>query len=186
MGNVFIIHGTEGNPEGNWFPWIKGELEKLGHIVFVPKFPTPEGQSLNSWLDTFENYINKINEDTVFVAHSLGPAFVLNVLERIDKKVKACFFVSGFISLLGNEHYDNLNRSFIDKEFDWKKIKKNCNKFIVINSKDDPYVPFEEGKKLADRLNAEFIALDKAGHINTEFGFDKFEMLLEEIKKELN
>ena len=41
MANIFIIHGTEGYPEENWFPWLKKELEQKGHIVFVPQFPTP-------------------------------------------------------------------------------------------------------------------------------------------------
>lgn len=41
MANVIIIHGAYGNPEENWFPWLKKELEKLDCRVFVPKFPTP-------------------------------------------------------------------------------------------------------------------------------------------------
>jgi predicted alpha/beta hydrolase family esterase len=46
MANIFIIHGSYGNPDENWFPWLKKELEQEGHKVFVPKFPTPEDQSL--------------------------------------------------------------------------------------------------------------------------------------------
>ena len=138
--------------------------------------------NLDSWMGMFGSYLDKIDENTMFVAHSLGPAFVLSVLEKIHVKVKACFFVAGFVSLLNND-FDKFNKTFVEKDFDWDKIKNNCSKFVVINSKDDPYVPFEEGEKLAGKLGAELIALDKAGHINAEFGFKKFGLILEKIKK---
>jgi len=56
MISIIIIHGTGGSPNSNWFPWLKSELEKLGHTVFAPKFPTPEKQSLENWLKVFKKY----------------------------------------------------------------------------------------------------------------------------------
>ena len=47
MINILIIHGANGYPEENWFPWIKRELELLGCNVFVPQFPLGEKQTLN-------------------------------------------------------------------------------------------------------------------------------------------
>jgi len=185
MRNVFIIHGTGGSPEGNWFPWLKKELEKLGQEVFVPRFPIFENQNLDNWLETFEEYEGKINEETVFVGHSLGPAFILNLLERFDKKVKACFFVAGFVGLLGIEEFDKLNKTFISGKFDWPRIKKNCEKFYVINSNGDPYVHLEKGKFLAKKLGTEVILMKGAGHINADSGFTTFELLLDKIKEEL-
>jgi len=34
----FIIHGTYGKPEENWFTWLKENLEERGHEVIVPSF----------------------------------------------------------------------------------------------------------------------------------------------------
>ena len=91
MTNVFIIHGAYGHPNENWFPWLKSELEKLGCKVFVPKFPTPENQSLENWLKVFKDYKQYLNENSIVVGHSLGPAFLLNILENLDKPIKAAF-----------------------------------------------------------------------------------------------
>ena len=103
----------------------------------------------------------------------------------IPKPVKACFFVAGFIGLLNNPEFDELNETFSVKEFNWSKIRENCERFYLYNSDNDPYVPLEKGKELAGKLNGKLKIIKKAGHINKEFGYTKFDLLLEEIKKEL-
>lgn len=183
MAKIFIIHGTKGSSGGNWFPWLRRELELLGHTVFVPDFPTPENQNLQSWMDAFEDYLHLIDNDTILVGHSLGPAFLLSVLERIPEPVKAAFFVVGFIGPLGLPEFDALNKTFTEKRFDWTTIRNNCKKFYVINSDNDPYVPLEKGKELAKNLKTEVMIIKNAGHINAESGFTKFPLLLEKIKQ---
>lgn len=185
MTNIIIIHGTGGNPNGNWFPWLKSELEKLDCRVFVPKFPTTENQSLENWLKAFKDYEQYLDENSIVVGHSLGPAFLLNVLENLKRPIKSAFFVAGFTGLLGNAEFDELNKTFVTKEFDWAKIKNNCKRFYVINSNNDPYVPLEKGKSLAKNLGTELIILKNAGHINKEAGYIKLDFLLEKIKNEL-
>ena len=180
--NVFIIHGSFGNPEENWFPWLKGELEKLEHKVFVPAFPTPEGQSLAVWMNAFEEYKQYLDEETIFVGHSLGPAFILNVLEGLNKPVKAAFFVAGFVGSLNNPEFDELNRSFADRVFDWKKIKENCRQFFVFYSDNDPYIPIQKAQNLGQMLDTKPIMVKEAGHFNDAAGYTKFPALLEKIK----
>jgi len=187
MTKFFIVHGSYGNPEENWFPWLKKELESLGHIVYVPKFPTPENQNLENWVKIFEKYKNEIDKETILIGHSLGPAFILSILEKINikNKVKACFFVSGFLNLLGNPTFDSVNKTFVQKKFNWKKIKENCGKFYIIHSDNDPYVPMKEAVNLAEKLGTVVILIEKAGHFNESSGFKKFDFLLEMIKREI-
>ncbi len=180
--NAIIIHGSFGSPEENWFPWLKAELEKVGVEVFVPAFPTPEGQNLENWLNVFEEFEGQVNEETVFVGHSLGPVFVLNVLEKLDSPVKAAFFVAGFVGNLGNAEFDEINATFADRMFDWEKIKENCGKFFVFYSDNDPYVSGEKAKELARNLGVEAELVQGAGHFNENSGYTKFELLLERIK----
>ncbi len=182
MTDIFIIHGAYGNPEENWFSWLKFELEKLGHRVFIPKFPTPEKQSLENWLKVFDEYKENLNEDSIVVGHSLGPAFLLNVIENLDKPIKAAFFVSGFLDLLGNSDFDSINKSFIERKFDWKKIKRKSSNFFVFHSDNDPYIPLEQAKKLAKNLGISPIIVKNAGHFNEKAGYFKFNLILEKIE----
>jgi len=182
MTNIFIIHGSYGNPEENWFPWLKSELEKLDCRIFVPKFPTPKNQSLENWLNVFKDYKQYLNKDSIVVGHSLGPVFLLNILENLDRPIKAAFFVSGFLDLLGNPDFDNINKSFVEKSFDWQKIKENCSKVFVFHSDNDPYIPLAQAEKLAKNLGVDVTLVKNAGHFNEKAGYYKFDLIFEKIK----
>ena len=63
-----------------------------------------------------------------------------------------------------------------------KKIKENCKNFYVYHSDNDQYVPLEKAKEFAEKLNVEVKVVKGAGHFNMETGYDKFELLLSNIK----
>lgn len=179
--HFFIIHGAYGNPDENWFPWLKQQLESHGHTVSIPAFPTPENQTLANWMDVFSPYLPKIDRETVFVGHSLGPAFILSVLERISVPVQSCFFVSGFVGLLGDKRFDSINSSFVTKDFHWQRIRENCGRFVLYHSDNDPYVPAEKAHELATKLNGELIVVSGGGHLNADGGYHTFPALLDDI-----
>lgn len=185
MTKVFIIHGAYGNPDENWIPWLRKELEKLGCTVFVPEFPTPDGQTLENWRGAFADYYQLIDNDTILIGHSLGPAFILDILERAEEPVIASFFVAPFIDFLGNPDFDKINKTFVDREFDFEKIKKNCGKFFVFHSDNDPYVPMDTANKFAENIGTKVEVVKGAGHFNSKTGYDKFKILLEKIKQEI-
>ena len=182
MKRIFIIHGAFGHPEENWFPWLKSQSERLGHEVFVPAFPTPKGQTLEDWNSIFSEYETKVDENTILVGHSLGPAFLLHVLGRINTTIKASFFVSGFISPLGNETFDPLNKTFLEKPFDWQKIHQNCNQFFLYHSDDDPYVSMAHANELAKKLGVKTRIIQDAGHFNEDAGYDRFVALFHDMQ----
>ncbi len=185
--NFILIHGAYGSPEENWLPWLKNELEKSGHNVFAPQFPTPEGQTLDNWLKVIEKYKANFNKDCILVGHSIGCAFIFNVLERLEQPIKAAFLVAGFIGKLSKEEFDKINASFAEREFDWNKIRKNCEQFYLYSSEDDPYVPISKGYDLAINLKVEVNDyFEKAGHFNAAAGYTKFPRLLDDIKLVLN
>ena len=177
--NFFIIHGVFANPDSNWFPWLKKELESKRYEVKIPKFPTPFDQSLESWLRTIAKYEHEINEQTILIGHSLGAVFILNYLGSRRKIVKAAILVAGYHQLLDNE-FKELNKSFFQKEFDWNMIRNNCGKFFVVASDNDPYIPSNVNDELAKILHAKLSVIRNGGHLNKK-GFEKFPELLELI-----
>jgi predicted alpha/beta hydrolase family esterase len=179
---VVIVHGAYGSPEENWFPWLKQELEGLGHEVIVPRFPTPEGQQVGKWLQILDQEVGEYSSNLVMVGHSLGPALILRKLEQLEEPIRAAFLVSVFVGELGLPDFDPINANFFDKPFDWEEIRHNCQEFFIYNGDNDPYVPLEQGREMARRLKTELNVVHDAGHINAAAGYDKFERLLADIK----
>ncbi|MBD3310385.1 serine hydrolase family protein [Candidatus Woesearchaeota archaeon] len=180
MADIIIIHGAYGSPEENWVPWLRQRLESQGNRVFVPGFPTPEDQTLENWLAVFDDYAGYMGEDTILIGHSLGAAFILTVLEK--HPAKAAFLVAGFAQPLGIRRFDCINRTFVEKDFDWKDIKDNCSNFCLLHSDDDPYVSLEKAKFLADKLGKKLIVVEGAGHFNKNSGYERFDLLLGMVK----
>ena len=169
-----------GNPEENWFPWLRQELEKRGFEVDVPQFPINENQTLEGWERSFLEYYKKLDENSIIIGHSLGVIYALHVLQNKKRKIKGAFLVAGFISSLhqGEKSFED---SFIEKELKFNEIKNKSQHFFVYGSDNDPYVSLEKINELAEKLEIEPIIVEGAGHFNTKFGYTKFEDLLIDI-----
>jgi uncharacterized protein len=180
--NIFIIHGTEGQPSENWFPWLKQELEAKGCNVIVPQFPSPPiiAAKVSEWFDVLKDYEQFINEDTIFIGHSLGGIFTLRILEGLDDPVKAAVFVGTPIGVKPILYYDRDN-SFSGFDFNWPAIKSKASNITVYHSDDDPYVDLENGRQLASQLGVELSFIPNAGHFNTRAGYTEFKALLDEL-----
>ncbi len=182
MKNVFIFHGYGADPGANWFPWLKEQLEVKGYKVFVPAFPDTNMPNRDKWLKHFEKYKDHVNEDTIFVGHSLGAPFLLNVLETLDKPVKASFLVAGFVGPL-SPAFEPFVGSIANRDFNWDKIKKNCKKFVIFSSDNDPYVPLDKARELNQKLPSELIIIKGAEHLNAGSGYFTFDELRDAILK---
>lgn len=181
---IFIIHGTGGHPQENWFPWLKQELERLGCRVVIPQFPTPENQTPETWFNVLEGYRADYTANTILVAHSLGGAFALRVLEKYPIRIQAAFFVGTPIGVRPIKNWEG-DQPFIGKPFDYDAIRSRARRRVVFHSDDDPWVGVGNGIELASRIEAEFVHLTDAGHFNAKAGYNRFELLLEKIRPEL-
>lgn len=176
---VFIIHGYGAKPEDNWFPWLKGELEKKGFDVFVPQMPDTDNPTLAKWLPHLQSIVGECNKNTFFVGHSLGTITILKFLESLTNGEK-----SGGIVLVGgfseSIDFEKLS-SFTANPLDYSKVKKVTEKIIAIHSTDDESVPYKFAEIIRDKLGAELITMHNAGHINKKSGYLQLPEALESI-----
>lgn len=184
MNTAFIFHGTAGYPEENWFPWLKERLEERGYQVFVPQFPTPEGQSVEAWREILSQYQEYIDEHTIFVGHSLGGVFLLHLLPTLAHTVRGAYFVGTPIGIEPMKNYES-DSSFGGFDFKWDDIRTKSDRLVVFQSDDDPYVPIENGQELARHLGVEMTFIPNAGHFNKTAGYTEFQALLDALEPAL-
>lgn len=179
LPNVIIIHGAYGYPEENWFGWLKQQLNSLDINCHVPALPTPQGQSLNSWLDVFRRETQGlITDKTILIGHSLGAAFALKWLEKNPNPLYSLILVGTFLGSVGNEKFDSINKSFFLTEPNWDLIKNCCHKIYCYHGENDPYVPRSQFDFITSNLAARKIIVSNAGHFNTASGYIQFPQLL--------
>jgi len=183
MNNYYIIHGSFGSPFGNWFSWMYKELEKRGSKVTIPQFPIGVNyQNYNNWSKLLKCYLDLglINQDTVFIGHSIAPVFISKFLIQNKIKVSKLIFVSGFNNVYGiNEDYDTVNKSMYVENVE--EIHKYCDNIICIYSNNDPYLKLEYLENFADEVGDKKEIIKNGGHLNEESGYDKFEEILKYI-----
>lgn len=173
---MIVLHGARGGPDMNWFPWLHAELHAEGINVVRPRLPTPEGQSLEAWLNAYDLAVASLpSAPTILVGHSLGAALALRLVERAAEPVDGLFLVGGFVGVLGLPDYDDINRTFFAGPFDWAGIRERKGTAgRCWAGDDDPYVPLSRSQDVADRLGTALEVLPGGGHINSEAGFDTF------------
>ena len=180
---VIVLHGARGGPDTNWFPWLHAALAAQGFEVLRPRFPTPQGQSLDAWLHVYDSAVAPLlPAPTILVGHSLGAALALRLVERRAEPVAGLFLVAGFTGALGLPDYDAINRSFFTAPFDWAGIRERRGRACRCwAGDDDPYMSLQRSREVAERLGAPLDVVPGGGHLNDEAGFHTFPQLLDAI-----
>ena len=180
--NYVIVHGSFGNPFGNWFPWLKAQINSKGFSCIVPYFLSPEHQNFNNWARLLDYYrdLEQITPSTVFVAHSLGSIFVVKYVLFNQIKIKGLISVSGFNNFIsGNDAFDKINTPFFVDDEDLPKVVEYIGMCHAFMGDDDPYLPQEVLMGYARAIDAVPHLIHKGGHLNEESGYTRFPALLD-------
>ncbi len=180
MENYFLIHGSFSSPYSNWIGWLHDFIEEEGKQVYVPNFPIGVGyQNYENWSKLLKYYLDLglIHENTTIIAHSIAPVFVAKFLTQNKVKIKKLISVCGFNNYLGiDEAYDAVNQSMYFDNL--QEVKQYAKEIICFYSDNDPYVSYEAEKEFVDTIASEEVLMLKAGHINSESGYDTFEEMV--------
>jgi len=174
MKRVFVVHGWDGNPEEDWYPWLKKELEGRGFEVFVPAMPNPAKPKMETWIPFLSRLVGPPDTSTFFVGHSIGCQTIIRYLETLPEGVKigGAVFVAGWYNLrnLETEEEKRIAGPWVNTPRDDEKIRKIVNKAVAIFSDNDPFVLPENQKSWKEKVGAEIIVEHNKGHFTESDG----------------
>lgn len=173
-----LVHGWEGGPNKDWFPWLNNKLIKEEYEVLNMSMPDPLSPVRNKWVGHLRDHV-KISSKTFFIAHSIGCMAVLRYLEEIDKKIKAIILVAPYVT---NEKKYKTISSFFYGDIKWKKINKNCDKIFTIFSDNDPFVSLDQLTLINKEINTSSMVLHNKGHFDVSEVKELYDLAVGENK----
>lgn len=186
MKTAYIFHDAFCDQNSDWYPWMKTTLESAGFVVTVPHFPTPAGQSYQSWLAVVKNFIPKFDTETIIIGHGTGGVFALRLVQDLKVKIHGLFLVATYAEKIGHAGYDRVNESFFKDPIKFDTIKKNAQVIEIFAGDDDPFVPMAITQKLAESLDEEVQKIPDGGHLNKASGFTQAVPIAQGIKESLS
>ncbi len=183
MKNYFIIHGSFGSSQENWFPWLEQTLNSRGGGVQVINLDFPIGenkQTYANWEMVLNSVRRFITEESVFFCHSISCIFLVKYCIRNNIKIGKAIFVSGFNQYLGlDEDFDDVNCTMYTTRC--SEFSELCGERICYYSNNDPYVKLEKLKEFVTLVNGKPVVVADGGHFNKAAGYLEFNDLLKHI-----
>ena len=166
MKKVILMHGKDVGPHDKWYPWFQEQCKQQGWKYSAPELPKAADPVLDEWVEELSKC--KPDQDTVLVGHSRGGVAVLRLLEQQEPS----FRVKGVILLATNSGLesestksDESNHGFYTPAgYNFEEIKKHCENFYVLHSKDDHMVPYKAGLKNAAGFGVDIISFEDRRH----------------------
>lgn len=193
---VLLVHGLGATGESFWFPWMKRKLESLGCEVYAPTVTMESSPKLLTWTKKLLPYLEKIGENGVVIAHSLGSKAVLHAVEKMEKnkKIGQIFLVA---SALGNPKRDwdwirnklkgakvNVDalKVFWEDALDWKKVDSKIKEKFIIISTDDSLID-AENYHVAKLSNLEVKTWNYQRHFKQPYNQKLFHFIVSKMDK---
>lgn len=179
---IFIIHRWEETPEGDWYPWVKNQLEQKGYHVIVPEMPDTDSPKIDTWVSKLSDTVGKLEHTDSFITHSIGAQTVLRYLESQDEKCDKVIMIAPWLELIPESLDDDekeIARPWIETPIDFTKVNGKANSIIGIFSDNDEYVNYVENQKLFnEKLQYQGVLENGKGHFTKEEGVTELPMVI--------
>src|SRR3989344_8081593 len=185
MKRIFLVHRWSGGQADDWRPWLKLELEKLGHQVFIPEMPDTDVPVIEKWVRKLREEVSMPDPNTCFVGHSIGCQAILRYLETIDTPVGGAVFVAGWFNLenLVDDQVKEIAKPWLETPINLEKVKSTLPQSTLIISGNDPYGCLEENRKKFAEVVTKEIVVPNAGHFTEDDGFTELLVVLDELRE---
>ena len=170
MNKVILIHGYTSSPTRKKYQIISRELAKLKVEYAILSMPGDEHPHSKEWIEIIHNEVKKSDKPVVLVGHSLGTRAILLYLDTYHQRVDSVILFGAF----NNDAESNQKRQggnyadFFEYRLDVTKIKKLAVQFIVVHSKDDDRIDYQQGVEISKELNAQLVTYEHAEHFSGE------------------
>jgi len=170
MKKVILIHGYTSSPKKKKYQIISQELDELGVDYSIPAFPGGEYPHSEEWLEIIDKEVKNTTKPVVLVGHSLGTRVALLYLDKFEQKVDTVILIAAFNNNLeeNRKRRDENYVDFFDYALDIERVKKLANRFIVVHSKDDDSIDYQQGVEISNELEAELMTYEDMEHFSGE------------------
>ncbi|AZB91381.1 serine hydrolase family protein [Acinetobacter pittii] len=184
MRQIFVLHGYSASIDDHWFLDLKHQIEDEHTTVTLIPFPDSEHPDVDAWQKVLDQQIPKVDENTYFVAHSLGVITLLHFLQRHDyQKIGGMILVSGFSGPISD--FSPLD-AYITKSKVNTNYFKDIKKKLVYLSDNDDLVPPKLTIQLAKEIDAPYITVPNGGHFLGREGYTSFPQVVNSLKEMLD
>lgn len=183
MRQIFVLHGYSASIDDHWFLDLKHQIEDEHTNVTLIPFPDSEHPDVDAWQKVLDEQIPKVDENTYFVAHSLGVITLLHFLQKHDyQNIGGMILVSGFSGPIADSSplTAYITKSKVDTNY-FKGIKKK----LVYLSDNDDLVPPKLTIQLAKDIDAPYITVPNGGHFLGREGYTTFPQVVNSLKRML-
>jgi len=166
---IAIIPGNGGGAVESsvWYAWVRDALrsdERVSDVV-LRDMPDPVLARECYWLPFMRDQL-VCDENTIIIGHSSGAAAAMRYAEQWP--VGGLVLVGAYASDLDDE--TERCSGYFSRPWAWHLIRQNSPFVIQFGSTDDPYLPWDQQKTVADALAADVRQFSNRGHfIDAEF-----------------